>query len=172
VVRSFRDDVLTFLSRDETVPADGESTPVFSRRTPKGAKTSRLKPLKHPRKGLTKSTSPANRIAARMGLMCPVAAIPRLSPTTISPLATPFRSAGTCGRNVAATRTIVAPVATPDRNRQEKYHSNEIGHAHANNDRVASTFMPRKMKTLLHRRANQVDVTAPNSAPAGLAALK
>jgi hypothetical protein len=59
LVRSFRDDVLTFLSRDETVPADGESTPVFSRRTPKGAKTSRLKPLKHPRKGLTKSTSPA-----------------------------------------------------------------------------------------------------------------
>jgi hypothetical protein len=31
LVRSFRDDVLTFLSRDETVPADGESTPVFSR---------------------------------------------------------------------------------------------------------------------------------------------
>src|SRR6516225_9661148 len=28
------------------------------------------KPLKHPRKGLTKSTSPANRIAARMGPMC------------------------------------------------------------------------------------------------------
>ena len=109
---------------------------------------------------------------SKNGTNVPVAAIPRPSPTNIRPLATPFRSAGTCGRNVAATRTIVAPVATPDRNRQEKYHSNEIGNAHANNDRVASAFMPRKMKTLLHRRANQVDVTAPNSAPAGLAALK
>jgi hypothetical protein len=53
----------------------------------------------------------------------------------------------------------VAPVAIPDRNRQKKYHSIEIGNAHANNDSVASTFMPRKVETLLHRRANQVDVT-------------
>ena len=77
LVRSFRDDVLTFLSRDETVPADGESTPVFSRRTPKGARTSRVETVKAPAKRANQIHVARKPNRSKNGTNVPVAAIPR-----------------------------------------------------------------------------------------------
>ena len=87
--------------------------------------------------------------------------MPRPTPPKIRPPAKPRRAGGTCGRTVAATRTMVAPPDTPARKRQKKNQATDSGKAQAKKASDAAAVSNRSTVRLESARAIERPVSAP-----------
>ncbi|MCY1439120.1 hypothetical protein D9M71_553410 [compost metagenome] len=100
----------------------------------------------------------------------PDAAIPTPTPMKITPPARPRREGGTCASTVGAARTISAPPATPESNRQAKNQAKDRGQAQAKNATLASSIMPLRVARVEVLAASVRPKIAPARYPARFAA--
>ncbi|MNL24405.1 hypothetical protein D3C87_1458360 [compost metagenome] len=105
-----------------------------------------------------------------IGTSVPDAAIPTPTPMKIKPPAKPRREGGTCASTVGAARTIKAPPATPERNRQAKNQAKDTGHAQAKNAMLASSIIARRVNRVEVFDASERPKRAPARYPARFAA--